>query len=156
MAALSAAELGEEVAERRPAPLTARRTALLVALGGALGAVLRYLLQLALPPTITPTVVATPWSTWAANLIGCLGVGLITGIIETHPRAPAWLEPFVVVGLCGSFTVMSVVVLQVSAMIGASFPLLSLEYSLLTALAALAAVVLGIAVGRVVGKRVRA
>jgi len=158
MAALSPADLGEDGGARRPrrAPLTTRQTALLVAGGGALGSVLRFVLELALPSTITPTLVEIPWATWLANAVGCLGVGLVSGLIEVHPRAPRWLEPFVVIGLCGAFTAVSTVVLQVGAMIGADFPLVGLEYGMATVVVALGAVVLGIAAGRLLGKRVRA
>ncbi len=158
MAALSPADLAEDGGgrRRRPAPLTTRQTAALVAAGGALGAVLRFVLQLLLPSTIAPTLVEIPWATWIANAVGCLGAGMLTGVIEVHPHAPRWLEPFAVLGLCGAFTTASTVVLQVGAMIGADFPLVGLEYGIATVVIALGAVVLGIAAGRLLGKRVRA
>lgn len=136
----------------RPGPST-RGTALLVAAGGALGATLRYLLELAAPTTATPTLVDIPWSTWTANVLGCLLMGVIAGYLESGGRAPAWARPFLATGLCGGFTTMSTLVLQVSAMIGADFPLIALEYGVGSAVLALLALVVGLLAGRILGKR---
>ena len=136
----------------RPGPST-RETALLVAAGGALGATLRYLLELAVPTIATPTLVDIPWSTWTANVLGCLLMGVIAGYLESGGRAPAWARPFLATGLCGGFTTMSTLVLQVSAMIGADFPLIALEYGLGSAVLALLALVVGLLAGRILGKR---
>ena len=48
---------------------------------------------------------------------------------------------------------MSTLVLQVSAMIGADFPLIALEYGLGSAVLALLALVVGLLAGRILGKR---
>lgn len=134
-------------------PLTARRTALLVAGGGALGAVLRWLLELAVPVTLAPTLVEVPWATWTANILGCLILGIAVGVLEVRRDVSAWVHPFVATGVCGGFTTMSTLVLQVSAMIGAQFPLVALEYGIGTVLFAIGALAIGLAAGRLLGRR---
>lgn len=155
MAAISAEEVEADLVRILPpsAPLRLRHVAVLVVAGGALGSALRFVLDLILPVTLTPTIVSIPWSTALANLLGCLVAGAVTGLIATHPRAPLWVEPFLVTGVCGAFTTMSVLTLQVTAMVGADFPLMALLYGIGTAVSALAAAVLGHLLGTVLGRR---
>lgn len=154
MAALPAGLDRAEPAPRSSgAPLSARRTALLVAGGGAAGALLRYLLELAVPSTITPTLVEVPWATWSVNVLGCLALGMLTGWTEVHPRAPRWCVPLIGTGACGGFTTMSTLVLQVTAMLGAGFPLVALEYGMGSVVVALAAAVVGLWTGHLIGRR---
>lgn len=135
------------------APLSTRRTALLVAAGGAGGALVRYLLELAVPSTITPTLVEVPWATWTVNVLGCLALGMLTGWTEVRPRAPRWCAPLLGTGACGGFTTMSTLVLQVSAMLGTGFPLTALEYGMGSVVVSLAAAVVGLWTGHLIGRR---
>ncbi|WP_158542355.1 fluoride efflux transporter FluC [Lujinxingia litoralis] len=80
-------------------PPTHLATLALVALGGALGALLRVCVGLALP-----TLGAMPTGTLAANLIGCLLLGIVAAKVASISRPPAWLQQGVGVGLLGSFT----------------------------------------------------
>ncbi|MHC0429316.1 fluoride efflux transporter CrcB [Streptomyces sp. O3] len=76
---------------------------LLVMVGGALGAPLRYL---------TDRVVQSrhdtvfPWGTFAANVTGCLALGLITGAAVAG-AASSRLLLLLGVGLCGALTTYS-------------------------------------------------
>ena len=128
------------------------RIALLVAGGGALGAMLRFLVAVLLPTVTTPTLVEIPWATFTANVLGCLGLGTLNGVLEVRPGRP-WMHPLLGTGLCGGFTTMSSVVLEGSAMIGADFPLLALLYAALTLALCLGAVVLGLLLGNRLGAR---
>lgn len=128
-------------------PLPSWKIALLVAGGGAAGAMLRYAVSLIIPTVTTPTLVELPWATFWVNLLGCLGLGLLTGALEARPGRP-WVQPLLGVGLCGGFTTMSTVVLEGSAMVGADFPLVAFGYALLTVVFCLAATVAGLLVGR--------
>lgn len=138
-----------------PSPLTTPRTALLVAAGGAAGSAARHVVELAVPSTLTPTLVEIPWSTWTVNVLGCLAIGLIAGVLEVRRGAPSWIRPLLVVGFCGGFTTMSTVVLQISAMVGAEFPLEALEYGAGTLLASILATAAGIIAGRTLSGRER-
>ena len=74
-----------------------------VGLGCFLGGVLRYLLSLWFG---TPNLQHFPWATLAANLIGCLLLGLFNGWVLQHHPSPV-LRLFLTVGLCGGFTTFS-------------------------------------------------
>ena len=69
-------------------PLPSRQVVLLVAAGGALGALLRFLLSAAVPILATPTLVELPWATLLANVLGCLGLGALVGVLEVRPGRP--------------------------------------------------------------------
>ncbi len=137
----------------QPGGLGARRTALLVGIGGAVGGGLRYLIAVIAPTVTTPTLVEIPWATLWANVIGCLALGALTGVLEVR-RAPAWTMPLLGTGLCGGFTTMSAVVVEGSAMLGADFPILALAYGMLTVSLSLGAVVLGLLVARRIARPV--
>ena len=47
-----------------------------------------------------------PWSTFAANALGCLLIGLLSGWLS-RIAAPDTLRLFLTVGLCGGFTTFS-------------------------------------------------
>lgn len=71
--------------------------------GCFLGGSLRYLLSLWLG---APQFQSFPWATLAANLIGCLLLGLFNGWLLQHSDSPS-LRLFLTVGLCGGFTTFS-------------------------------------------------
>ena len=78
---------------------------LLVAAGGAAGSVVRYLLSKALQGSAMGTF---PLGTMAANLLGCLLIGVVYGLAEGD-GAPvgADLKLLLTVGFCGGFTTFS-------------------------------------------------
>lgn len=78
---------------------------LLVAAGGAAGSVARYLLAKALHGTVFG---AFPVGTMAANILGCLAIGLISGLAAGE-GAPVGqdLKLLLTVGFCGGFTTFS-------------------------------------------------
>lgn len=155
MAAVAVPEAldAEAIGPGARAALPLRRTALLVAAGGALGAVLRYALEATLPTLTQAALIEVPWTTLAVNIAGCLGIGGLSGLVEVRRDLPAWVQPFLGTGLLAGFTTMALAVLQVSAMIGADVPLLALEYAAASALLPVAAAVLGLLLGRVLGGR---
>ena len=150
MAALRFEEITEsDTLESGPVPraLAPWRAALLVAAGGALGAMLRFALTVLVPTVTTPTLVELPWATLWVNLLGCLGLGLLNGVLEVRAARP-WLHPLLGTGLCGGFTTFATVVLEGSAMIGADFPVLAMTYTTLTIVVCLSGIVLGLLGGR--------
>ena len=72
---------------------------LLVALGGAAGSVLRYLLGR------YGNVGALPYGTLAANIAGCLIIGLLWGYFTRHINEGMRL--LLIAGFCGGFTTFS-------------------------------------------------
>ena len=78
---------------------------LLVAAGGAAGSVARYLLAKALHGT---PLGAFPLGTMAANILGCLAIGVVCGL-SSGAGAPVGqdLKLLLTVGFCGGFTTFS-------------------------------------------------
>lgn len=126
--------------------------ALWVAAGGMLGAMLRFALTAIAPAVTTPTLVELPWATLWINLFGCLGLGLLNGVLEVRAGRP-WMHPLLGTGLCGGFTTFSAVVLEGSAMIGADFPILAMTYTVITVVLCLSGLVLGLVGGRRLARR---
>jgi CrcB protein len=78
-------------------------TWLLVALGGAIGAPLRYLTDRAVQKRHDTVF---PWGTFAANVSGCLVLGLVTGAVAAG-AASSQAQLFMGTGLCGALTTYS-------------------------------------------------
>ena len=75
---------------------------LFVALGGALGSVLRYFLSL-----VIPKAAGFPWPTFVANVLGCLCIGIFSGLFLKCGTLSPNLKLFLVTGFCGGFTTFS-------------------------------------------------
>lgn len=73
---------------------------LLVALGGALGSVCRYLVARIVD------IAAFPLATLAVNLLGCVLIGFLVGILDRNLLAPEF-KLLLITGYCGGFTTFS-------------------------------------------------
>ena len=70
---------------------------------------MRYLVALLHERLTGPTAVAYgsfPWATFAVNVLGCLLIGLFTGIAASG-HLPAQWKLVLVTGFCGGFTTFS-------------------------------------------------
>lgn len=134
-----------------PKALPFRRGFWWVALGGAIGAVVRYALAVILPTTTTLTFVDLPWGTLAANILGCLILGALTGYWDENPPKYAQLQLVLGTGFCGGFTTMSTFTGEIAAIIGAGFPLEAFKYVTASVLVCVLAVVGGLLAGARVG-----
>ena len=81
------------------------RNVLLVAIGGALGSVCRYLLS----GWILHRAVswAFPLGTFAVNVLGCLGVGILGGLVVKYDLLSPDARLFLFTGIAGGFTTFS-------------------------------------------------
>ena len=82
---------------------------LLVSIGSFFGGGIRYLAALLQNRLMTTSAVAYgsfPWATFAVNVIGCLLIGLLTGIASSG-HLPAQWKLVLVTGFCGGFTTFS-------------------------------------------------
>ena len=76
---------------------------IMVGLGGSIGAVSRYLTSLYITKF---TGNGFPWATLGVNLVGCLLIGIITGIILD--KEFSWpVREFLIIGILGGFTTFS-------------------------------------------------
>ena len=91
---------------------------LFVAIGGALGAMARFALNVFLQRD-TPF----PWGTLAANLLGCLAMGVIAYLVAASSwfndsgLVPDQYRLLFAVGFCGSFTTLSALVMVLLTML---------------------------------------
>ncbi len=79
---------------------------LLVGFGGFLGSVLRYGVSLFATHNLAPKSLF-PWGTFIVNIIGCLIIGVLWGILDTYDWLSDELRLFLMVGFCGGFTTFS-------------------------------------------------
>ncbi len=92
-----------------------------IALGGALGSVLRYGLM-----STAGRVLGTgfPWGTLAVNIIGCVAMGVVIGVLAKLSAGDALWRSFLCVGVLGGFTTFSAFSLDAVVMVerGALMP----------------------------------
>jgi CrcB protein len=119
-----------------------------VAAGGALGTAARAGLLWAWPTRAA----AFPATVFAANVAGAFALGLLLGWLGRKERPGRWASPFVTVGVLGSFTTFSTLVLDVASL-GGSRPWLALGYALASVIVGASAAAAGWAWGR--GRRRR-
>ncbi len=77
---------------------------LLVGAGSGIGGMTRYSVGKVINTSSTG---GFPWSTLAVNLIGCLIIGVIYGLIGRGINIDTSLKLFLTVGFCGGFTTFS-------------------------------------------------
>ena len=118
---------------------------LFVAVGGAIGAMARFGLNVFLQRDVE-----FPWGTLAANLLGCLLMGVIAQLVA----GTAWFDDagiipdeyrlLFAVGFCGSFTTLSTLVLEVNTMLQKNEIFYSFSYFVGTMIGGFACFYLGI------------
>ncbi len=80
------------------------RIFLLVGAGGFLGSIARYLTAIWLTKSFPS---AFPYGTFAANIVGCLLIGVIYGLGQRFEWLTPELRLFLATGFCGGFTTFS-------------------------------------------------
>ena len=121
-----------------------RRTLVAVAVGGALGGIARYELGRAVPWNGH----SFPWATFVTNVAGSLALGLILVFVLEIWRPYRYVRPFAAVGFCGAFTTFSAYAVEVDQLAGQHRYALAIGYATSSVIAALAAVALGVTLGR--------
>ncbi|MGY1832830.1 fluoride efflux transporter FluC [Geodermatophilus sp. SYSU D01180] len=109
----------------------------LAAVGGALGALARWGVAEALPSP------GWPWATLLVNLTGCLLMGVLLGLLTTGPE-PAWVRPFLAVGVLGGYTTYSAFAVEVVLLTDAGRVLLAAAYVLASVLGGVLATAAGL------------
>ena len=123
-----------------------------IALGGMLGASGRYALELAWPHSAG----SLPWATLVTNASGCLLIAmLMVYAVEVSAGAlrHPLVRPFLGVGVLGGYTTFSTYAVQSETLVADGRPLLAIAYLFGTLVAALAAVVAGMALVRTLAGR---
>jgi CrcB protein len=126
--------------------VTVRRTAQwrvlgVIAVGGGLGALARYGVE-----TVWPSAPGGfPWATFVINATGCLLIGALMVLVTDVFAARPLLRPFVGVGVLGGFTTFSTYANEVRALLRPGTLPVAFAYLAGTLVAALLAVVVGMA-----------
>ncbi|WP_323009026.1 fluoride efflux transporter CrcB [Paracoccus sp. (in: a-proteobacteria)] len=119
-----------------------KHTFLQVALGGAIGSTARYGINI-LAGRLTP---GYPLGTFCVNISGCLAMGLLAALLA-H-RGGQHLAPFLLTGVLGGYTTFSAFALDTMTLWERGASTIALGYVLGSVVLSLAAVVLGLAIGR--------
>ena len=118
---------------------------LIVFIGGGLGTVMRFLTSKILPYSGK----GFPWSTFSANMIGCLIIGVITGYFlrNISENQSEWIL-FATVGFCGGFTTFSSFANENFLFLRDDNYIIMLIYSVLSVLSGILMIYLGIMLER--------
>ncbi|WP_248579430.1 CrcB family protein [Nocardioides sp. InS609-2] len=117
-----------------------------ISAGGMLGASARHGLEIAWAAGAG----GFPWATFVTNVGGCALIGLLMVYVVEVGAGHPLLRPFVGVGILGGFTTFSTYTVQTTGLLDSQEPALALVYLFGTIAAALAAVIIGVVLGRVV------
>jgi fluoride exporter len=112
---------------------------LLVGLGGFAGSVSRYGLSVA----SQRFSIEWPIGTLAANVLGCLAIGILTGLSARGETLSPEIRLALATGFCGGFTTMSSMVYETAEMIRSSEYLHAMVYVTGTFLLSMTAFVAG-------------
>jgi CrcB protein len=118
-----------------------------LAAGGALGAVARYQLTVWIQ---TRWPVPFPTGTVTVNLIGCLLLGVLAGVVDTRPTLSPAFRLFAAAGVLGAFTTFSTFGLETITALSRGHIVIAVLNVLVSVLVGLAAVAAGLWVGRLV------
>ena len=118
---------------------------LIVFIGGGLGTVMRCLTSKIIPYSGK----GFPWSTFSANMIGCLIIGVITGYFlrNISENQSEWIL-FATIGFCGGFTTFSSFANENFLLLREDNYIIMLIYSILSVLSGILMIYLGIMLER--------
>lgn len=123
-----------------------------VALGGGIGALLRYQTGRWLTHWLGVQAVTTfPWATLTVNVLGSLVMGMLAGFLARHGQGGEQWRLFMGVGVLGGFTTFSSFSLEMMLLIERGQPFQALTYVLISVLAGLSALYIGLIAMRIVG-----
>jgi len=119
------------------------RTIFLVGIGGAVGSICRYLTAVFVSKHYPSTF---PAATFAANILGCLVIGILLGLFERQHLVNTDLKFLLITGFCGGYTTFSTFSSENLALLHAGNYITALTYMLTSVLTGVLAVWAGIMV----------
>jgi CrcB protein len=117
----------------------------LVFLGGGLGAALRFLIAGTVQERVGP---AFPWGTFAVNALGCFAIGVLATWFQERDGTSIGAQMFWIPGVLGGFTTFSAFGLETVRLLEGAQWAAAFGNVLGSVAVCLAAVALGVAVGR--------
>jgi len=121
------------------------KTILYIAIGGAIGSVLRYLTSVFVNKYWANQF---PLATLLTNVLGCLIIGFIIGILEKNNLANSNLKWFLITGFCGGYTTFSTFGYENYSLFQSNNSLLAFGYIALSILLGIFAVWLGLFIAK--------
>jgi fluoride exporter len=121
------------------------KTIIYIAIGGAIGSVLRYLTSVFVNKYWANQF---PLATLITNVLGCLIIGFLIGILEKNNLANSNLKWLLVTGFCGGYTTFSTFGFENYSLFNSNNSLLAFGYIALSILLGLFAVWLGLFVSK--------
>jgi CrcB protein len=120
---------------------------LLVGLGGFVGSVTRYKLSgLILHHTLNGRF---PAGTFVVNILGCLVIGVLAGVIEKRHIFPREIQLLLITGFLGGFTTFSAFGLETIALLRQGAVAIATAYVAMSVIGGLACVWLGLRLGEI-------
>jgi len=101
-------------------------TILIVGAGSCLGGMARYLLSKLIQ---TSAGGVFPWGTLAVNVLGCLVIGFVYGLLDRGFNLSGGMKMFLTVGFCGGFTTFSTFMNENYLLFGSGHLLTVLAYA---------------------------
>jgi len=117
------------------------RILFLIALGGGIGSVFRYLTSIAVQKYYSSIF---PLATLITNILGCLLIGIIMGLLEKNQMTDSNLKWLFVTGFCGGYTTFSAFGYENVSLFQNNNPALAILYIGASVMAGLFAVWLGL------------
>jgi fluoride exporter len=116
-----------------------------IALGiaGTLGVLARHTVQ-----QLVPRHGGLPWGTLIVNVSGALAIGFVAAFVVHRLRTPMWVQEAMTAGFLGGFTTFSALALETVTLLDRGRYLAAAGYSVGTLVAGVAAVFVGLRLGR--------
>lgn len=118
---------------------------LLVAIGGGTGSVLRYLTSVLTSKYFTSTF---PLGTFAVNIVGCLIIGILTGLFYKSSITNPDLKILFITGFCGGFTTFSAFAQENINLIQSNNLVTAIIYTILSVIVGLTFVWIGLLIAK--------
>jgi crcB protein len=122
------------------------RAIILVGLGGGIGSIFRYLTAVFVNKYFQTSF---PWATFAANIIGCLIIGLLLGFFDKYNLTNPDLKYLFITGFCGGYTTFSAFAAENMNLFQSENTLTALLYIAASVLVGLFAVWLGLTLTKI-------
>jgi fluoride exporter len=119
------------------------RSWLPLSLAGAAGVLARHFVQ-----RLVSRGGPVPWGTFIVNVSGALLIGFVAAFVVHKLRTPMWVQETLTVGFLGGFTTFSALALETVVLLDRGRYVVAAGYSVGTLVAGVAAVFVGIRLGR--------